>query len=102
MLINCVQCGKPVEHTREVYAIPTCYACLPPPAPLSVIADPRKKGMGIIAENTPCIECGEMPELARAMPRSALVHMCKDADLKSRTLWSYAEWIARNKPEESK
>ena len=27
-------CGNPVEPSREVYAIPTCYACLPPPEPL--------------------------------------------------------------------
>ena len=39
-VIKCVQCGKPVEHAREVYAIPTCYACLPPPEPLPVIPVP--------------------------------------------------------------
>jgi hypothetical protein len=33
----CVQCGKPVEEDRCCYAIPTCYACLPPPEPLRVI-----------------------------------------------------------------
>jgi hypothetical protein len=33
---NCAQCGKPVEEERRCYAIPTCYACLPPPEPLPV------------------------------------------------------------------
>lgn len=32
--VLCVECGKPVEHARECYAKPTCYACLPPPEPL--------------------------------------------------------------------
>lgn len=32
--MNCRQCGKRVEASREVYAIPTCFACLPPPMPL--------------------------------------------------------------------
>lgn len=34
--IDCVQCGKPVEEERRCYAIPTCFACLPPPEPLPV------------------------------------------------------------------
>lgn len=44
---NCVNCGNPVEHQRECYASPTCYACLPPPEPLP-IANPRMwtRGMG--------------------------------------------------------
>ena len=29
-------CGRPVETARRCYAIPTCYACLPPPPPLPV------------------------------------------------------------------
>lgn len=32
----CRSCGKPAEEAREVYAIPTCYACLPPPEALTV------------------------------------------------------------------
>jgi hypothetical protein len=28
----CHRCRLPVEPQRLVYAIPTCYACLPPPA----------------------------------------------------------------------
>ena len=32
----CRSCGKPVEEAREVYAIPTCNACLPPPEALPV------------------------------------------------------------------
>jgi hypothetical protein len=31
--IRCA-CGRDVEPARHCYAIPTCYACLPPPAPL--------------------------------------------------------------------
>lgn len=30
----CVRCGRDVEETRRCYAIPHCYACLPPPPPL--------------------------------------------------------------------
>jgi hypothetical protein len=33
----CVQCGKTINEERRVYAIPTCYACLPPPEPLPVV-----------------------------------------------------------------
>lgn len=33
----CAACGKPVEKMRECFAIPTCYACLPPPPPLPYI-----------------------------------------------------------------
>jgi hypothetical protein len=33
----CVRCGKRVEKVRECYALPTCYACLPPPEPLEII-----------------------------------------------------------------
>jgi hypothetical protein len=32
--IPCVYCDKPVEENRRCYAIPTCYACLPPPPPV--------------------------------------------------------------------
>jgi hypothetical protein len=38
----CAQCGKPVEEERRCYAIPTCYACLPPPEPLTVIPVPER------------------------------------------------------------
>ena len=30
-------CGKVVEPERYCYAIPTCYACLPPPPPIPVV-----------------------------------------------------------------
>jgi hypothetical protein len=33
---DCRTCGRPVEESRRVYAIPTCYACLPPPEPLPI------------------------------------------------------------------
>lgn len=32
----CRKCGRTVEKARECYAIPTCFACLPPPPPLPV------------------------------------------------------------------
>ena len=32
----CRKCGRTVEPERECYAIPTCFACLPPPPPLPV------------------------------------------------------------------
>ncbi len=34
---NCASCGEPVEKVRWCYAIPTCFACLPPPPPLEVL-----------------------------------------------------------------
>jgi hypothetical protein len=37
----CRSCGKPVEPLRQCYAVPTCYACLPPPPPLDVAEVPR-------------------------------------------------------------
>jgi len=40
-LVRCRQCGKPVEKLRECYAIPVCYACLPPPPPLPRIHTPK-------------------------------------------------------------
>lgn len=41
----CVECGKPVEDDRRVYGWPTCYACLPPPAPLPICSPkPKEKG----------------------------------------------------------
>jgi hypothetical protein len=33
---SCKQCGQEVEDERVCYATPTCFACLPPPAPLPV------------------------------------------------------------------
>lgn len=33
----CRTCGKPVEPERACFAIPTCYACLPPPQKLPTI-----------------------------------------------------------------
>ncbi len=36
----CRRCGKTVEPQRECYAIPTCFACLPPPPPLPVLPFP--------------------------------------------------------------
>lgn len=33
----CRKCGRTVEPERECYAIPTCFACLPPPPPLPVL-----------------------------------------------------------------
>jgi hypothetical protein len=36
-VIPCVYCDKPVEENRRCYAIPTCYACLPPPPSLPVV-----------------------------------------------------------------
>jgi len=29
-------CGRPVEPERHCYAVPTCYACLPPPPPIPI------------------------------------------------------------------
>lgn len=35
-MTRCARCGRTVEPERECYAVPTCYACLPPPDPLPV------------------------------------------------------------------
>lgn len=32
----CASCGKMVEAVRRCYAVPTCYACLPPPRAMEV------------------------------------------------------------------
>jgi DNA-binding transcriptional ArsR family regulator len=34
--VRCVRCDWPVEHARRVYAVPTCYKCLPPPPALPI------------------------------------------------------------------
>lgn len=39
--VPCRQCGLAVESERRCYAIPTCYACLPPPEPLPIAEWPR-------------------------------------------------------------
>jgi len=46
----CVQCGRDVEPLRRCYAHPTCYACLPPPEPLTVVAPS--------ADSRVCLGCG--------------------------------------------
>ena len=33
---SCRLCGQRVEEAREIYAIPVCYRCLPPPDSLPV------------------------------------------------------------------
>jgi hypothetical protein len=35
--VHCVECQRPVEESRESCVLPTCYTCLPPPAPFPVI-----------------------------------------------------------------
>jgi hypothetical protein len=39
-VIPCKQCGEPVEDVRRCYAVPMCYACLPPPPELPTIETP--------------------------------------------------------------
>lgn len=36
---TCVRRDGPVESKRWVYALPTCYACLPPPPPIPLLTD---------------------------------------------------------------
>jgi hypothetical protein len=43
---DCRTCGRPVEEPRRIYAIPTCYACLPPPEPLPIAPMGRSKEGG--------------------------------------------------------
>lgn len=33
--VPCKQCSREVEPERRCYATPVCFACLPPPEPLS-------------------------------------------------------------------
>jgi len=35
--VICNQCAKPVEVQRYCYAVPVCFACLPPPPPLQFV-----------------------------------------------------------------
>ena len=51
----CQMCGDRVEDARTHYAIPTCFACLPPPEPLPIApvrvrlapqSDPNPEGEG--------------------------------------------------------
>jgi len=38
LILICWQCRRRrVPKVRHCYAIPTCYACLPPPPPLKVV-----------------------------------------------------------------
>lgn len=50
----CVRCGKQVEPARNVYAIPHCYACLPPPPPVETIEIPDCcHGVGLCPSSCP-------------------------------------------------
>lgn len=42
---RCHQCGKGVEPERFVYAVPTCFACLPPPEPIPVVTIEQAGGL---------------------------------------------------------
>lgn len=45
LVIICRSCRRrAVERARHCYAIPTCYVCLPPPAPLPIATMPRRGG----------------------------------------------------------
>ncbi len=33
---KCSTCDGPVERTRWSFALPTCYACIPPPPPIPI------------------------------------------------------------------
>jgi len=68
----CTQCGKPVEPERECYAIPTCYACLPPPKPLKTVAlraAPSEPAMDDLCIRTGPQLQAEMDELAAIAAR---------------------------------
>ncbi len=48
--ILCRTCGQPVETERRCFAIPTCFACLPPPPPIDTFDehDMRRWRMALV------------------------------------------------------
>lgn len=42
--LTCAQCGGPAEKERRDYAVPTCFACLPPPKPLPIAPTSYQRG----------------------------------------------------------
>ncbi len=66
---RCKQCGKACEPQRWVYAVPTCYACLPPPPPIETFtfADPTvPHGPGCKCHL--CVTCDWSEEQAKGAP----------------------------------
>jgi hypothetical protein len=55
---NCRQCGKPAEKERWCYAIPTCYACLPPPNIPKMVKSPHVCRSACFTPSV-CGECGK-------------------------------------------
>lgn len=62
--IRCNSCGKLVEQARRCYAIPTCFACLPPPEPLPICPMKKPRCLHTTVNDTPiglvCARCGDV------------------------------------------
>ena len=67
---RCARCGEPVEPNRRCYAIPHCYACLPPPPELPTVQD----GPNPLA----CPQCGAAPFIGSC--RSCGFNPVRDAE----------------------
>lgn len=64
---KCIYCGKHVVEQRDIYALPVCYRCLPPPEPLS--ATNQLEARSPKMRHT-CVECGKPKSMsAKKHPR---------------------------------
>jgi hypothetical protein len=80
---RCRQCGKAVEPERFCYAVPTCYACLPPPEPLEVAKwthalEPMGDGQ---ITRVACKHCGCIESLHEAPPPPEAAGPAEPVDL---------------------
>jgi hypothetical protein len=57
----CRECGAPCPRMRWCYAIPMCFACLPPPPPIPVLSWPTAPVEGNAADARPDAAEGHDP-----------------------------------------
>ena len=67
---SCLACGGIVEHAREVYIEPLCFACLPPPEPLKI--RPPNASVDRAAS------AAQIQQLVRQLPNDTLANTKKD------------------------
>lgn len=72
--LSCVQCGGAVEASRECYALPTCYECLPPTKPLSIAKSCNQYHFDCV-----CDQCTSADDLAvQRRDAIASTKQCRD------------------------